>query len=149
MFPQNAQNDLPSDLAPQEPKRAVSQSSSQRSRAANRQPDPAGCGGVAHRKLAGVDDLFTAWAANRQPASAGCGGETSALIAGEEVCLARAAALQPALAGCVRSREAPGYRHSSHTALHLHHNPHGAAHHQPGSGRSHTCGSRQDPPSLG
>ena len=31
-------------------------------------------GGVAHRKLAGVDDLYTARAANRQPAPAGCGG---------------------------------------------------------------------------
>ena len=32
--------------------------------AANRQPAPAGCGGVVHRKLAGVDDLYTALAAN-------------------------------------------------------------------------------------
>ena len=31
-------------------------------------------GGVAHRKLAGADDLYTARAANRQPAQAGCGG---------------------------------------------------------------------------
>ena len=43
-------------------------------RAANRQPARAGCGVVAHRKLAGADDLYTARAANRQPARAGCGG---------------------------------------------------------------------------
>ena len=41
-------------------------------RAANRQPAQAGCGVVAHRKLAGADDLYTARAANRQPARAGC-----------------------------------------------------------------------------
>ena len=39
-------------------------------RAANRQPAPAGCGGLAHKKL---DDLYTARAANRQPAPAGGG----------------------------------------------------------------------------
>ena len=43
-------------------------------RAANRQPALAGCGGVAHRKLAGVDDLYTARAANRQPALLAVGG---------------------------------------------------------------------------
>ncbi len=42
-------------------------------RAAIRQPAPAGCGVVAHRRLAGVDDLYTALAAIRQPAPAGCG----------------------------------------------------------------------------
>ena len=41
-------------------------------RAAIQQPAPAGCGVVAHRKLAGVDDLYTARAAIRQPAPAGC-----------------------------------------------------------------------------
>ncbi len=30
-----------------------------------------GCGLVAHKKLAGLDDLYTAWAAIRQPAQAG------------------------------------------------------------------------------
>ncbi len=35
------------------------------------QPAPAGCRGVAHRKLAGADDLYTARAANQQQAPAG------------------------------------------------------------------------------
>ena len=39
-----------------------------------------------------------------------------------------------------RLREASGYRHGSHTALHVHHDPHGGAHHQPCSGRWHTRG---------
>ena len=42
--------------------------------ATNRQPAPAGGGGVTQRKLAGVNDLYTVWAANRQLAPAGCGG---------------------------------------------------------------------------
>ncbi len=40
-----------------------------------RHPAPAGCGVVAHRRLAGADDLYTARAANRQPAPEG-GGRT-------------------------------------------------------------------------
>ncbi len=41
-------------------------------RVAIRQPAPAGCWVVAHRRLAGVDDLYTTAAAIRQPAPAGC-----------------------------------------------------------------------------
>ncbi len=57
---------------------------------------------------------------------------------------ARAAAWQLALAGCGRLREASGYRPGSHTALYPHHVPHTGVHHQPCSGRSNTCGFRQD-----
>ena len=69
-------------------------------RAANWQPDQAGCGEVAHRKLAGVDDLYTARAANRQPAPAGYGGMAHRKLAGvDDLYTARAANLQPAPAG--------------------------------------------------
>ncbi len=41
-------------------------------RAAILQPAPAACRVVVYRKLAGVDDLYTARAAILQPAPAGC-----------------------------------------------------------------------------
>ncbi len=43
-------------------------------RATIRQPDPAGCGRLAHRKLAGVETFYTAWTAKRQLALGVCGG---------------------------------------------------------------------------
>ena len=66
-------------------------------RAAIRQPAPAGCEVVAHRKLAGVDDDYTARAAIRQPAPAGCGVVAHRkLAATDDLYTARAAIRQPA-----------------------------------------------------
>ena len=69
--------------------------------AANRQPAPVGCGGVAYRKLAGLYNLYTARAANRQPAQAGCGVVAHRKLAGvDDLCTAQAASRQPAQTGC-------------------------------------------------
>ncbi len=54
-----------------------------------------------HRKIAGVDDLYTARSADRQLAPAGCwggGAEENADV--DDVYTARAANWQRALAGC-------------------------------------------------
>ena len=52
-------------------------------RAANRQPaQVSSCWGVAHRKLAGADDLYTERAANRQPDPDGCGRLASLAVGG-------------------------------------------------------------------
>ncbi len=70
-------------------------------RAPKSQPAPAGCGVVAHRRLAGVDDPYTAAAAILQPAPAGCGVAVHRRLAGvDDDYTARAAIRQPVLAGC-------------------------------------------------
>ncbi len=65
----------------------------------HRPPAPAGCGVAAHRKLAGVDDLYTARAANRHAAPAGCGVVANRKLAGVDD-LYTAANQQPAPADC-------------------------------------------------
>ena len=141
-------------------------------RAAIRQPAPAGCGVVAHRRLAGVDDDYTARAAIRQSAPAGCGVVVHRRLAGvDDLYTARAAIRRPVCATCRRgsstvfgplpgSRLLPAVGGCASTcampqatrlaALHLHHIPHRGAHHQTCSGRSHThLRLRQDPPPKG
>ena len=51
------------------------------------------------------------------------GGDTCSSACAEESFCTRAAAWQPALTGCGWLRAAPGYRHGSHTVLHLQHIP--------------------------
>ena len=91
-------------------------------RAANRQPASADCGGAGVRDAL-ADDLPKALAANRRPVLLAVGGDTCSSAFAEESFCTRAAAWQPALTGCGWLRAAPGYRHGSHTVLHLQHIP--------------------------
>ncbi len=115
--------------------------------AAIRQPAPASCWEVVHRRLAGVDDDYTARAAIRQPAPAGCGVVAHHLPSRKFYCIL-ATAWQPAVGCCAPTIVIP--QATRLTALYLHHIPHWGAHQQPCLGRSHTliCSLDKPPPLL-
>ena len=63
-----------------------------------RQPAPAGCGVVAHRRLSGVEDFYTALSAIWRPAPAGCRLVAHRRLAGVDDYNTAAAAIPSALA---------------------------------------------------